>query len=107
MPGHYNLREEFEKTKTQLNKFSQQISKMAKKGEAEFVKLSRRSKLHMDSTTLTLKKEHLYYLIGREYSKLKDKSIPSAALKEFLSELESTDKEQRALQKKLKEAPKN
>ena len=105
MPGQYHLKDEFEKTKNQLNKFSQEISKMAKKGEEEFVKLSRRSKLHIDSTTLTLKKEHLYYLIGREYSKLKDKGQPSDALKEFLAELEATDKEQKALQKKLKESP--
>ena len=106
MPGQYNLKEEFAKTKAQLNKFSQEISKMAKKGEEEFVKLSRQSKLHLDSTTLTLKKEHLYHLIGREYSKLKDKNRPSAALTQFLAELESAEKEQRVIQKKIKAQPK-
>ena len=83
------------------------MTKMAKKGEVEFAKLSKRSKLHIDSTTLTLKKEHLYYLIGREYSKLKDRSQPSTALTEFLAELEAADKEQRELQKKLKGPPKS
>ena len=66
----YDFKKEWEKTKEQLVKFSKEAAIVAKKGEEELIKFSHRSKLHVDSTTASLKKEHLYYQIGKEFSKI-------------------------------------
>ena len=67
MPGHYDFKKEWEKTKNQLTKFSKEAARVAKKGEEELIKFSRQSKLHVNATAISLKKEKLYYMIGKEY----------------------------------------
>jgi len=72
------------------------------KGEKELVRLSRVGKLHVDSAALGLKKERLFYLIGKEYVKANAPEKPTPQLDKFLSELKKADKEQENLQVKMK-----
>jgi len=98
---------EWEKTKKQLVKFSKEALDVAKKGEQELVRLSKKSKLHIDSTAISLQKEKLYYFIGKEYVKTNGKTEKSAKLKKLLDELKAADKEQKALQLKIKKTNDN
>ena len=72
------------------------------KGEKELVEFSRKSKLHVDTTAISLKKEHLYYLIGKEYAKENAPAQPTAKLTKLLNELKKADREQRVLKRKIK-----
>jgi hypothetical protein len=106
MPMQYDFKKEWEKTRDQLAKFSKEAAKVAKKGEQELVKFSRRSKLHIDATAISLKKEHLYYLIGKEYTKENTPAEPTPKLAKLINELKKADKEQQTLNRKLKEKEK-
>lgn len=106
MPKQYDFKKEWEKTRAQLAKFSKEAVEVAKKGEKELVKFSHRSKMHMDATAIGLRKEHLYYLIGKEYANLKNPVEPSPKLNKLIAELKNADKEQRALRRELKAATK-
>lgn len=106
MPKQYDFKKEWEKTRNQLTKFSKEAVEMAKKGEKELVKFSRKSKLHVDATAISLKKEHLYYLIGKEYTKAKVPAQPTAKLTKLLNELKKAERQQRALQRKIEKAKK-
>ena len=101
MGKQYDFKKEWEKTKKSLIKFSKEAAEVAKKGEAELIKISKQSKLHIDSTATTLKKEKLYYLIGKEYAKAKNPAKPSAKLVKLMEELKELNKEQKALKGKL------
>jgi hypothetical protein len=101
MTAHYDFKKEWEKTREQLNKFSKEAVKMAKQGEKELVKFSRRSKLHVDSTALSLKKEHLYYQIGKEYASAQAPAQPTVKLTKLLGELKKADRQQQALKRKI------
>ena len=96
---------EWPKIKKQLLDFSQQAVQMAKKGEKEFVRLSHRGKLHINSTALTLKKEHLYHLVGQEYLRAKCPSAPTLKLKQLVEEFSKIDKDQKALDRQIKSGP--
>ena len=102
MPTQYDFKKEWEKTRNQLTKFSKEAVKMAKKGEKELVEFSRKSKLHVDTTAISLKKEHLYYLIGKEYTKENAPAQPTAKLTKLLNELKKADREQKVLKRKIK-----
>ena len=102
MSTNYNFKKEWEETKKKLVKFSKEASDIAKKGEAELIKISQKSKLHIDSTAITLKKEKLYYVIGKEYSKSKNLTKPSAKVLKLIEELKAIEKEQKALKDQLK-----
>jgi len=65
MSGRYDFKGEWEKTRVQLAKFSKEAAKVAKRGEEELIKFSRQGKLHVDSTAMSLRREKLYYLIGK------------------------------------------
>ena len=101
-----DFKKEWPKIKKQLLDFSQQAVEMAKKGEKEFIRLSERGKLHINSTALTLKKEHLYHLIGQEYVKAKCPAAPTAKLKQLIEEIEKIEKDRRTLDRQIKVAPK-
>lgn len=101
MPTQNDLKKEWEKTRTQLARLSKEAVKIAKRGEQELVKLSRKSKLHVDTTAIALRKERLYYLIGKEYANTKDQQ-PSPKMKQFLSDLNKAEKEQQAVNRQLK-----
>ena len=106
MSTQYDFKKEWEKTRSQIEKFSKEAVKMAKKGEKELVEFSRKSKLHVDTTAISLKKEHLYYLIGKEYAKENAPVKPTAKLTKLLGELKKADRKQRALKRKIETAKK-
>lgn len=102
MKSQNDIKKEWEKTKKQLSQLSKEMVHFAKKGEEEILKLSKKGKLHLDATATNLKKEKLYYLIGREYIKLKDPASPNQKLQKLVEEYKDLEQEQRALQKKIK-----
>ena len=102
MPEHYDFKKEWKKTRDQLTKLSKEALQVAQNGEKEFMKLSRKTKIHVDSTALTLKKEHLYYMIGKEYARLQDLSKPTKNLTGLIGELKKADRQQLALKRSLK-----
>ena len=101
MPGQYDFKKEWEKTKNQLTKFSKEAARVAKKGEQEIIKSTRQSKLHMDATAISLKKEKLYYMIGKEYMQSKDLEKETPKLTKLVIELNKANKRQSALKRKL------
>ena len=101
MDAKYDLKREWEKTRKQLKKFSQEAIDLAQKGEKELIKLSHKSKLHIDSTAITLKKDRLYFLIGKEYTKMKNPSSQTPELKKLMAEYKSLIKEENSLNKKF------
>jgi hypothetical protein len=76
------------------------------KGEEELVKFSKQSKLHIDATTVSLKKERLYHLIGKEYAGLKDPSQPTAKLGKLIEDLKKAEAEQQALKARIDQGQK-
>lgn len=106
MTNSHDYKTEWEKTKKQLVQFSKEALEVAKKGEQELIKLSKKSKLHIDSTAIILQKEKLYYLIGKEYVKTADTKKPNAKLKKFVAELRAAEKEQKVIQGKINKTDK-
>ena len=106
MPENFDFKKEWEKTKKQMVKFSKEAAVVAKKGEEELIKFSHQSKLHIDATAASLKKERLYYLIGKEYVGAMKSGKQTAKLKKLLDEVETVDKEQNNLQGKMKSSKK-
>lgn len=102
MTTEFDFKKEWEKTRKQLLDFSQQAAKVAKKGEEELVKFSQKSMVHIDVTAANLKKEKLYYQIGKEYIASLEAAAESAALKKLVEEYKKTVKEEQTLQSKLK-----
>lgn len=102
MTQNYDVKTEWEKTKEQLIKFGKEASELVKKGEVELVKITKQSKIQLDATTAALKKEKLYYQIGKEFVKLKNPGNLNQILKKLLEEYKTLDQEQRSLQTKLK-----
>lgn len=101
MSKEHDFKKDWEKAKKQLNLFSKEALVLAKKGEQEFIKFSHRGKLHLDSTAIDLKREKLYYLIGKEYVKANEPAQPTAAMVKLLDELEKIGKEQKAVRNEL------
>jgi hypothetical protein len=98
----YDFKQEWKKRRDQLSKLSKEALQVAKKGEKEFFELSRKTKIHVDSTALTLKKEHLYYLIGKEYVNTQGTDKSTSKLMKFVSELKKANRQQLALKRRLK-----
>lgn len=104
MKEHLDLKREWEKTKKQLQKFSQEAIVLAKKGEDEIVKFSHKGKLQLDSTAIGLKIEHLYYLVGKEYFRSRELQGPSSELKRLVGQIKKLEKEQRSVKVKIRRA---
>jgi len=102
MPGQYDFKNEWEKTRKQLIRFSKEAGIVAKKGEKELIKFSRQSKLYVDATAINLKKEKLYYLIGKEYANANDTDKTTPKLTKLITEFEKINKQQLVLKRKLK-----
>jgi hypothetical protein len=101
MSAQFDFKKEWEKTKKQLVEFGKQATKIAKQGEDELVKFSERSVLHIDATAANLRKEKLYYQIGKAYvHQLKTKK-DSGELSKLLSELNLVESEGKVLKKKI------
>jgi len=92
--------------KKQFVKFSGEAVVLAKKGEKEFIRLSKEGKLRVDSATVGVKREHLLYLIGKEYVRLGCLGSKSAKLKKFINELEVLKKKESVLKRTLKKVKK-
>ena len=102
MSKEHDFKKDWEKARKQLNLVGKEAMVLAKKGEQEFVKFSHRGKLHLESTAIDLKREQLYYLVGKEYVKAKAPAQPTAAMTKLFDKLEKIDKEQKAVRNKLK-----
>jgi len=105
MAQKHDFQKEWEKVKKQLLDFSQEAKVLAKRGEKELVKISRQGKLHFDSTAATLKKEQLFYKIGKEYVSSQCPSQPNSRLSGLLKELDKVNSEISRVKKKLSSAP--
>lgn len=101
MERKQDFKKEWESIKSHLAKFAKETSELAKKGEEELGRFSQRTKLHWDTATVSLKKERLCYLIGREYIRSQNKGQPSANLNELLEEYKKLDTEEKSLKRKL------
>ncbi len=100
MSAQYDFKKEWEAAKKQILKFSKEAAKLTKKGEQEIIKFSKISKLHIDATTLGIKKEKLYYLIGKEYIMSKDPA-KSAKLTKMVADLKALEEGRKSIQFKL------
>ncbi|MCA9398215.1 MAG: hypothetical protein KC618_00585 [Candidatus Omnitrophica bacterium] len=103
MKSHIDFKKEWEKTKKKLIEFSKEASEIAKKGEKEIAKITQQSKLHLDSTAINLKKEKLYYQIGKEYVKSRNPAKPTAKLQNFVEDVKKLEREQKSLKRKIKD----
>lgn len=88
------------KTKAQIQKISQKAVTLAKAGETGLKKFSHHGRVHFDATAMHLRQERLYYLIGKEYVKMKHSAQPSAKLAKLLEEFDSIHKEYQLLHHK-------
>ena len=86
-----------------IAKFSQKALKLEKRLGKEFVRISKKGKAHLDFTALHLKKEHLIYLIGREYINSNFVSYHSKHTKKLIEEYKKVSKELKFLEKNLRE----
>jgi len=107
MSGQYDFKKEWEKTRGQLTKFSKEAMVVAKKGEKELMKFSRQSKLYVDVTAIKLKKDKLYYMAGKEYMQASVSEHATPKLTKFANEFEKMNREQVALERKIKTSKKN
>ena len=101
-----DLKKDWRKVQEHLQQFKKDLSKIAQKGEKELKKLSHRSLLQVDSAALSLKKEHLLYLIGKEYATLRKPPILTDKLRELFQELNQLKKEHKLISKKIKSSGK-
>jgi len=102
MKKNIDLKKEWEKTKRQLEKFSKEAVIIAKKGEEELIKFSKKGKLHLDSSAIALKIEQHYYTIGKEYVKSSKSGSSSAKLESYISEIKKLEKDREVLKRKMK-----
>lgn len=100
MKAQYDLKKEWPKIKKQLIQVSKEALTLAKKGEKEVIRISKQGKLHIDATALTLKKEHLYHIIGKEYVEANFPGEHTSKLQRLIDEIEKIDKQLAALKKK-------
>lgn len=106
MTQQYDFKKEWPKIKKRLMEVSQEATRLAKKGEDELIRFSQKSKMHVDVAALNLKKEKLYYQIGKEYIRAKCPAEKTAKLKGFIDELQGVFSEEKALLRKIKAASK-
>jgi len=106
MTNKYDLKKEWPKIKKKLKEMSKEAAVLARKGEDELIKLSKKSKLHLDAATVALRKEKLFYEIGKEYVRAKCPAQKTAKIQKMVDELDHWEKEERALKRKIKEAGK-
>jgi hypothetical protein len=106
MTEQYDFKKEWPKIKKKLMEVSQEAVVLAKKGEVELIKFSQKSKLHVDAAALNLKKEKLFYQIGKEYVRLKCPGEKTGKLKSLVDELDAVSLEEKALKRKIKASAK-
>ena len=104
MAEQNDLKNEWKKRREQLAQLSKEALQVAQRGEKEFLKLSRKTRIHVDATALTLKKEHLYYQIGKEYASVQGTDKSTTKLTKLVGELNKANKLQLALKRRLRMA---
>ncbi|MCD4727272.1 MAG: hypothetical protein K8R46_06400 [Pirellulales bacterium] len=106
MKTGYDMKKEWPKIKKELVRVSREALELAKKGEEELIKITQKGKLHVDTTELNLKKEHLFLRHGKEFVKDKTEGPQTPKMKQHLKSLDKLEKEITATKKKLAEKPK-
>ena len=102
MAKKYDFKKEWPRIKKELVRVSKEAMVLAKKGEEQLVKVTKRGKLHVDDAALGLKMEHIYLQVGKEYVKSKCAETKTPKLKKLLNDLAKIEKEKQALGKKIK-----
>lgn len=102
MENQYDFKKEWESTKQVLMKFSKEAVTMAKKGEEELVKFSKKANLYVNAKSMDLQKEKLIYQIGREYVKSLNEPTKPNSLDKIVKELNVLEKKSEALKQKIK-----
>ena len=102
----YDFKKEWPKLKKQLVAYSQEAVKLAKQGEAKAIQLGRESRLHLDIAALRLKKEQLFYKIGKEFIGSRGKPHKSLKLNKLVQELAQAQTEEKALNRKIQKIKK-
>ncbi|MFA5260930.1 MAG: hypothetical protein WC450_06875 [Candidatus Omnitrophota bacterium] len=102
MDERYDFKQEWPKIKKELTRVSKEALKMAKRGEAEIVKFSKVGKVHIDSAALRLKQEHLFHLLGKEYTNADFPGPHSPKMKKLIAEYHKLEKDLGQLQQNLK-----
>ena len=105
MKNANELQKDWEKAKEQIVRLSKDALDLAKKGEAELVTLSKKTRIHFDLTALSLHKEKLIYQIGKEFIKSKVE-VSSVTLKKLLQEFHKLENDEKKLRNKIKAAGK-
>jgi vacuolar-type H+-ATPase subunit H len=84
----------WQETKEQLVQLSKDTTDFLKRGEEEISKVSGQAKKNFENMVLKLKKEQLFYFVGKEaYKLLKNKRVPKASLKKLIEEVKNIDKQ--------------
>jgi hypothetical protein len=99
-----DFKKEWPRLRKQLMRYSQEALVLAKRGEEKIKDLSKEGKLRFDVTTLGVKKEHLYYRIGKEFVKSRSAGKENPRLHKLLEELKRVNKEMRTLNRKIKDS---
>ncbi|MCK5215750.1 MAG: hypothetical protein KAR05_10410 [Candidatus Omnitrophica bacterium] len=111
MSGKYDFKKEWPKIKKQLMQYSKDALELAKKGEKELVRVSKKGKRHLDMTALNLKREHLYHLIGKEYVKAKCPGPQTPKINQLIQDLNKIEEDMKVLrsagkpERKVKKTP--
>lgn len=98
--GH--SKKDLEKIQKSLQQIKMDLVKIAQKGEKELKKVSRKGLLQIDSATLNFKKEHLYFLIGKEYAALKNPPMLTSKLQDLFKELNQLNLDHKEISRKIK-----
>ncbi|MFA5087893.1 MAG: hypothetical protein WC552_02525 [Candidatus Omnitrophota bacterium] len=102
MKKQINWKKEWASVQEKLIQLGQETKKIFKEGEKEVVKLSRKGKLQLEMSSARLKKEHLFYLIGKEYVQARCPEQRTARLNKLLEELKKVSAEITRLNAKQK-----
>jgi len=106
MTKKYEIKKEWPKIKKQLIQYSKEALVLAKRGEKELIRISKKGKLHVDMTKLNLKREHLYHLIGKEYVKAKCPGPQTPKINQLIQDLDKLEKEIKILKDSIKSSQK-
>ncbi len=106
MAKQFDFKKEWPKAQKQLEKFGEDTLKLLKKGEKELIRLSKESKLRLDATSLGVKMEQLFYLIGKEYIKSGSPGEKTSKLQKLIKELEDARKKKKTIEKKIQKKKK-
>ena len=98
-----DIKKNWPKAKKEIERLSKEALVVAEKGKKELIRFSKESRLRLDLTSLELKKEHLYYLIGKEFVKANYPVAKADKLKKLMQELKKVSQEQKSLRQDLGE----